>query len=316
MTTIGLGLASWLPAMSEAPENALVCVSRAERIMVPQGLGSPRLLYPQGRIDIAVIEQLMDSCLESLVGSRGTAAWRELVSPLDRVGILVDAGDYPVLPNTVEVIIDRLVGVGVQPDNICVIGGDERDLFAAGFNIRREGRGVKVQGAAGEGFRAGISRLVTDYSDVIINVGSLRVDPELGLAGCVANTLNVVPYPQRAKLRRDPLAIGAVGASPALRQKLRLCLLEAYLPAFAGTGSERETWQYKGLLASTDPVAIDVIGQQILETHRGLQIGAPSPLSPAPDYLAAAHRHNRLGQSDPAHITIRYQGPEAEAYLP
>lgn len=302
-------------AMPDPPGQAVVCVSRAERILVPQGLGAPRLLYPQGRVDINIIEQLLDNGLEGLVGVKGAAAWRHFVSPLDKVGLLVDVGDYPVLTSTVEILIDCLVGAGVQPDNIRVIGGDERDLFAAGFTIRREGRGVKVQGAASEGYRAGVSRLVTDYCDVLINVASLRVDAELGLAGCVANALSVVPHTERTRLRRDPLRLGSVGALPALRQKQRLCLLEAYLPGYEGAGKERQTWEYKGLLLSTDPVAVDVIGRQLLETHRSLVAGAPSPLSPEPAYLTAAQRSFRLGQSDPALITVRLQGQEAESYL-
>lgn len=302
-------------AMPDPPGPATVCIARADHILVPQGLSAPKVLYPQGRVDYDVVEKLVDGVMECLTGKEKTDAWRALFPAVDRVGIMVEAGRYPVQLATVETVIDRLVNAGVNPANIVVFSGDERDLFIAGFSVNRDPQSVRVMGTEAEGFRGGVSRIAIDYCDALINVGTLQVDAELGFIGCVANALACVPNPQRIQLRTTPALLGSVAARPVVRQKLRLNLLEAYLPLLDTDGKEKVTWQYGGLLAGTDPVAVDVLGRQILQGCRNASKGVAWPLPEAVDYLAPAQERYRLGQADPKQITVKLQGNETDAFL-
>ena len=302
-------------AVPDVPGPATVCVARADHILVPEGISAPRVLFPEGRVDFDVVEKLVDGCMESLTGKKGAEAWRQYFSATDKIGIIVDVGKYPIQTATVETIIDRLVDTGVSPDNICVFAGDERDLFVAGFTIRRDGHGVKTYGAESEGFRHGMSRIVLDYCDALINLADLRADNDIGLAGCVASLSACVPSVERLRLRATPELLGSVGAHPAIRQKLRLNFLEAYMPILDVTAQGKQTWQYRGLLVSPDPVAIDVMGAQIVQARRDQVRGQPWPLTPAPTYLRAAQERYRLGQADKSKITVRLRGPTEEAYV-
>lgn len=302
-------------ALPDAPGPAKVCVARADRILAPPGISAPKILYPQGRVDFDVVENLVDTVIERLTGKEKSDGWRALFSGVDRVGIMVEAGRYPVQLATVETVIDRLVGAGVNPTNIIVFSGDERDLFLAGFSISHDARSVRVVGTEVEGFRGGVSRIVSDYCDALINIGALQVDPEIGFLGCVTNTLSCVPTPQRLELRGDPVRLGGVAAMPVLRQKLRLNLLEAYLPLLDVVGKDKVTWQYGGLLAGTDAVAVDVLGRRILEGCRTASKGTAWPLPQATDYLRPAQERYRLGQSDPTQITVDLQGNETDSFL-
>jgi Domain of unknown function (DUF362) len=216
---------------------------------------------------------------------------------------------------TVETVIDRLVSAGLNPANIVVFGADEADMFNAGFNINHDGHTVRVLGSESEGFRGGISRIVSDYCDALINIATLRVDPELGFSGCVANTLVCVPMVQRVALRQDPRQVGSVAALPVVRQKLRLNLLEAYLPLLDQVGETKVTCQYRGLLAGADAVAVDEIGRQVLQAARNEAKGYPWPLPQAADYLQAAQDRYRVGQADPKAITVKLVGPQQGSYL-
>ena len=303
-------------AKPDPPGPATVHVVRSANILVPQGIFAPHILYPEGRVDFDVVERLVDRAMMELTGQPADVAWQEFFSPNDTVGLMIETARYPVQAATVEVIIDRLVGIGVSPAKIIVFSGDERDLFAAGYNINRGPAGVRVLGTESEGFRGGMSRIVTDYCDAIINLGTLRTDPELGMAGCVANALASVPNVKRVALRQDPATVAEVAAHPALRGKVRLNLLEAYLPLLEMVGQARTTWQYKGLLAGTDPVAVDTVGLQILQGCRRAHKGADWPLPAAPDYLQAAQESYRLGQSRAASITAKLWGPDEDSFLP
>jgi hypothetical protein len=311
-------------AVGAAPDStgaATVCVARNETILVPQGIFAPKLLYPQGRVDFDVVEQLLDRSMLSLTGKPPAQAWQQFCVPSGTVGIMVEAGRYPVQVATVEILVDRLVNAGIPPSNIIVFSGDERDLFAAGFNINHDPAGVRVLGAESEGFRGGISRIVSDYCDTLISVGSLQVDPDLGMAGCLASTLAAVPNAQRLALRRDPLALPSVAAHPALRHKIRLNVLEAYVPLVDFVGEQKTAVQYRGLLVGTDMVAVDAVGRKVLQGCRNKQggrEGAPGgdwPLPSAPDYLAAARDVYHLGQSDPKDITVRLIGYAEDAFV-
>lgn len=302
-------------AMPDPPGPSTVVVARSDHILVPPGLLVPKVLYPRGRVDFRIVEQLVDTTVATLTGKTGSEAWRDFVEPTDTVGILVDTGTNPVQLATVEVIIDRLVGAGVSPNNICVFSDNESQLFAAGFALRREGPGVRTYGADSEGFRGGLSRIVVDYCHALINVASLKADPEIGMAGAVANCLACVPNVERRQLLSNPVRLAAPAAHPGVRQKLKLNFLEAYLPLVDATDPDDPTWQYRGLLASTDPVALDVIGTRVLQGCRDAVHKASWPLQPAVTYLAPARKDFRLGQSDPALITVRFSGPEEGSFL-
>lgn len=308
-------LATWLWAMPGPPGPAVVAVARAERILVPPGVFAPRVLYPKGRVEFGIVEKLVDQALESLTGLEQGDAWRRFVSPVDKVAILIDVSAPAVQTATVEVIIDRLVGAGLQPGNICVFGGDERDLFNAGFNITHEGPGVRTYGAASEGYRGGITRIVAGDLQVLINVATLKADAEIGMAGCVANFLACVPEVERRRLRQDPALLPTVAAHPAVRAKLRLNFLEAYLPAIDHDGADRPTAEYRGLVASVDPVAADTVGLRILQSCRDAYRQEAWPLEPPVTYLKLAQEEFRAGQSDPALISVRLTGPTEGSYL-
>ncbi len=67
------------------------------------------------------------------------------------------------------------------------------------------------------------------------------------------------------------------------------------------------TWRFNGVLASTDPVALDAVGWRIIERQRALK-GMPSLERDkrAPRYIAtAADAAHRLGVDDPARIDRR-----------
>ncbi|NPV47245.1 MAG: DUF362 domain-containing protein [Armatimonadetes bacterium] len=302
-------------AMPDPPGPAVVALARAERILVPPGVFAPRVLYPEGRVDFGIVERLVDQCLGSLTGLQHGDAWRQYVSPVDRVAILVDVSAPPVQTATVEVIIDRLVGAGVRPANICVFGSDERGLFSAGFNISHDGPDVRTYGADSEGYRGGMSRIVAGDLQMLVNLATLKADAEIGMAGCVSNFLACVPEVERRRLRRDPALVPTAAAHPAVRAKLRLNFLEAYLPAVDHDGADPPTVEYRGLIASTDPVAADTIGLRILQGCRDAYKQAPWPLDPPVTYLGLAQVEFRVGQADAAKISVRMTGPREGSHL-
>lgn len=291
-------------AMPDPPGPTTVQVVRAPVILTDQKISAPKVLYPEGRVDFDVVEAMVDRMITAVTGKEGWMAWQSIFAANDRVGIMVDAGTYPAQMATVETLINRLVGAGLSPSNILVFSGSENDLFAAGYRVRHEGQGVRVYGADSEGYRGGVSRIPSDYCDAMINLASLQVHPDTGFAGCVANALNCVPFAKRVEALRDLQLLPKAAAHPVVRQKTRLYLLEAYVPLLDIQGATKVTHQYKGLIAGTDPVAVDMVGRRVLQECRTARKGSDWPLPQTTDYLQIAQQKYRLGQAETDKVAV------------
>jgi len=299
------------------PGPATVALARADHVFL-EGVFAPEFAYPEGKIDYASIETVVDGAMQALTGERrAEAQWAKYVGGQDRVGIMVDVHPLPVPIILAECIIDRLIKTGIKQQAIFVFAAGERELFAAGYSLDRDRPGVKAYATDSEGFRNGFSRLVLDRCDVVINLARLRPHATVGLAGAVHNHLALVPSPQRIALRRKQTELPSAAARPVARHHVKVHLLDTMNPAYQvppPPGTEFR-WPYGGLLASEDPVALDVIGKQILEAKRAQVKGEPWPLEPEPEYLRTAQTAYALGQADPELISVVRTGYAGDALI-
>jgi hypothetical protein len=63
-------------------------------------------------------------------------------------------------------------------------------------------------------------------------------------------------------------------------------------------------WAYKGLLAGTDPVAVDAVALRILTAKRKEHFGSRYQIRPRPRYIETADIKHGLGNADPAKIEL------------
>ncbi len=300
-----------------SPGPAKVGVGRADHLYLPGPVFAPPSVYPEGKIDYAVIEQLIARAVEAFAGQPADTFWSEMFAPSDRVAVMVDVQVPPVPIVLVEGIIAQLIEAGLQPENILIFAGDERDLFAAGFSLRKDRVGVKCYGAESVGYRQGISRIVLDMCDSVINIASLRPNSQLGMTGAIFNHLSCIAHSQRVSLQAQPQLIPTVAAEPIVRQRMQLHFLAALHPYYTvpTNAFPQPRWEYTGLLVSTDPVAVDMVGKHILEAERRQQAGQGWPLEPPPDYLQAAGEDHHLGQCHPDQITVVINGPRKDSFF-
>ncbi|MBC7289588.1 MAG: DUF362 domain-containing protein, partial [Armatimonadetes bacterium] len=243
--------------------------------------------------------------------------YRENFRPTDRVGVQVDCSWPPVTMILVDVLIDELVHAGIDPNRMYVFAGDERDIYRAGLLIRRQGDGVKVVGTPSEGFRGGLSRVVLDYCDALINVSRLRADSRIGLWGCLANYLSCVDYPDRVAALKDPERLCEIASRPSVQLKMRLQILDALQPIYEPSSDRKKLpprWPYGGVIVSRDPVAADLVGWRLLEAYRERQHGKPAPLEPRPNYLLTAQKY-RLSDATPETVRVILTGHQEDALI-
>lgn len=323
-------LAAWRfagPLLAQQPPvpQSRVGLARSDHLYLPGPVYAPPGVYPEGKLDWNVLDFLVRGSAEA---AGFPSPWK-LFDPTDRVGLMIDAAPPPLPLIMVEAVLEQLVQAGLAPPRLFIFSAKESDLFAAGFALGSEsGSGVRVYGADAVGYRGGISRMVLDQCDKLVSLGRLRLSRELGMTGALYNCLNAVDAPTRFGALAQPDTIGAVAARRVLANKLVLHLLDCTQPYYAlepppeAGGTEgassppaRPRWDYRGMLCSQDPVALDQTARQILEAKRAAVKGEPWPLEPCPTYIEAAARLWKVGQADPTQIAVKAVGDRTELLI-
>ena len=104
--------------------------------------------------------------------------------------------------------------------------------------------------------------------------------------------------------------LGEIWNMPHVKGKTRLVLVDALRP-LCDKGPQpdpRYMWQYKGLIAGTDPVAVETVCLKVIMEKRQALRGEPWPLSPPPMVVEMADKRYGLGTSKLEEIQIERIG--------
>ena len=111
--------------------------------------------------------------------------------------------------------------------------------------------------------------------------------------------------------------LGEIWNLPFIKGKTKLILVDALYPQ-CDKGPQpdpRYQWAYNGLIAGTDPVAVETVGSKIIEGKRKAMRGEPWPLSPPPICVEAADKVYGLGTSKMKKIKIEHYGWKKGLFL-
>ncbi|HEX9934373.1 MAG TPA: DUF362 domain-containing protein, partial [bacterium] len=115
----------------------------------------------------------------------------------------------------------------------------------------------------------------------------------------------------------DNRKLGEIWNLPYVKGKTRLILVDALHP-LCDKGPQVDPqykWPYKGLIAGTDPVAVETVCLKIITEKRNLIKGEPWPLSPPPVCVEAADKAYGLGTSSWDEIQIERVGWMVDALV-
>lgn len=242
---------------------------------------------------------------------------RRLFRPTDVVGIKVNClGGFGVAtrPEVALQIAGWLQAAGVPADRILIWDRTDRELSAAGYT-RNDGPGVRVQGTNGDWDRSltewgpsasQFARVMVDDLTAVISVGRLKDHGLAGVTLSLKNWYGVVNNPNKLHAEGCAPYVPHLVAHPMIREKLRLSIVDGSTGQCHGGPGRAPNWDwpFHGFLASTDPVALDTVGWQILEARRK-EVGLPTLAEEerAPRYIAGAAKLG-LGIDDRTRIEV------------
>jgi hypothetical protein len=248
------------------------------------------VLDANSNLDTEILQRMFDDAVTALLDeSDPVAAWKRLVQPSDTVGIKSNEWGYlPTPPELEAAIRRRLIDAGVDEEKISI-----------------DDRGVR---------RNPIFKEAT----ALINVRPLRTHHWSGVGGCIKNPIMFDPHPP--KYHPDSCAdLASLWELPVIKGKTRLNILVMLTPLFHGKGphhyQQRYVWEYKGLLVSTDPVAVDATGVRILSAKRKAYFGEDKPFDISPKHIRVAEEKFHLGIADPNRIELIKLGWMEDAFI-
>lgn len=272
-----------------SPDTSRVVIARADELFD----------YDQSPIKQQT-EWMLNAGISSLFGVENpTRALRKLFKPDDVVGIKVNciAGrELSTHPQVVAAIVSELQKIQIPAENIIIWDRTGRELKRAGYTINNGNSGVQCYGtnvagyeekSTGKGsFNGRLSKILTRKITALINVPILKNHGGAGVTIAMKNHYGSFHNPGRHHGKMCDPYIADLNSVDEIKAKTRLVVCDAtraicnggpgYKPAFV--------WPYSGLILSTDPVALDTVGTQIIDERR-TEIGLPR--------LAEAGRHPR-----------------------
>ncbi|HSW46223.1 MAG TPA: DUF362 domain-containing protein [Phycisphaerae bacterium] len=293
-----------LPALTTIPSGGPIPES-AKSIVIDDR--NPMILAGS-KIHETVLLEMIETAVRLATGQDSAAnAWRALLKPQDVIGIKFDEMGYEKL-NITNVFAEQLVGAleraGHKRERIVLI--DVPESLARSLKTQPRAWGWQKDETA---FAGGSERLarVLEQVTALINVPFLKTDNLSGIAGALRNiSLPFIRRQSRYFANGCSPSIADIAALPPIRSKLRVHIVNG-LRALFDRGPEvhnEHVWPHAGILASTDPVAVDSVSLDIINTKRtsaGLP-GIGDSKGRLPHIHTAAQRG--LGTDDQDYIRI------------
>jgi uncharacterized protein (DUF362 family) len=279
-----------------------------------------KLHVQRSSVDSARLLNVLDRAMQAAYDcDTPPEAWRKVVRPGETVGLKVNclAGKgNATRVELVDAICERLQQAGIK--DIIIWDRLNADLESARFRIVERGSGIRCFGNDVLGYDSDlltfgsvgslVSRILSQYCDAVINLPVLKDHGIAGVTLALKSMFGAIHNPNKYHLNVGDPYVADVFMLPPIRQKVRLHICDAINAQYDGGPSymPQWTWPYNGLIVSSDPVALDHVGWQIIEKKR-TEMGMKSlkELKREPTYIAtAANSRHQLGTNDPNRIEV------------
>jgi len=235
-------------------------------------------------VDNTILEKMLEQTLIKVTGQKNSKeAWLSLVKPGDNIGLVPTPHLNPTHDELVDAVKRSLMDVGIP-----------------------EGRIKLAQG--------GPSR--PKECDALIALPALKAHWLTGIGTVLKNYIMYSGSPSSYH-HSDSTKLGEIWNLPFVKGKTKLVLVDSLYP-LCDKGPQpdpRYQWPYNGLIAGTDPVAVETVCLKIITEKRKAIRGEPWPLSPPPICVEAADKVYGLGTSRMDAIKIEHYGWEKDLLL-
>ncbi|NQT83232.1 DUF362 domain-containing protein [bacterium] len=231
------------------------------------------------RVNRKVLSEMLDKVVCAVAGTEdAAAAWKTFVKSDDTVGLVPTPALGGTHKEVTELVKEKLAFAGIQGEKI-----------------------LHAQGKKG----------VHKKCSVLIPLPNLKAHWLTGI-GTVLKNYILFSGKASAYHKEKSKDLGRIWTMPGVKGKSRIVIVDALRPLF-DKGPQvvpQYLWHYNGIIAGTDPVAVEAVCLKIIQAKRDLFKGEPWPLSPPPTCIEAADKVYHVGCSDLSKIELVKMGWE------
>jgi hypothetical protein len=235
-------------------------------------------------VDFKVFQQMLDQSMIKCTGEKNARdAWLSIIQPEDTVGLVTTGHLNPTHDELVYAVKIALLGIGVPQKKIKMAQGGSSKARAC---------------------------------TALIALPALKAHWLTGIGTVLKHYIMYSDSPSSYH-DENSAKLGEIWNLPHVKGKTKLILVDALYP-LCDKGPQpdpRYKWAYSGLIAGTDPVAVETVCVKIITEKRKTIRGEPWPLSPPPICVGAADKVYGLGTSRMEQIQIKHYGWEDELLL-
>ena len=235
-------------------------------------------------VDLKAYQKMLDQTMIKITGEKNVKdAWLSIIKPEDTIGLVSTGHLNPTHDKLVYAVKTALMDIGVPNKKIKMAQGSSRKIRAC---------------------------------TALISLPALKAHWLTGIGTVLKNYIMYSGSPSSYH-NENSAKLGEIWNLPHVKGKTKLVLVDALYP-LCDKGPQpdpRYKWAYNGLIAGTDPVAVETVCLKIITEKRKALRGEPWPLSPPPICVEAADKVYGLGTSRMEEIKIENYGWEHELLL-
>jgi len=277
----GAGAAAGVSLLRAAPAVAAPRAMRSAQVVLVRDRDA---LDERHAVNPTVLAGMLATAVMRVTGvANPRDAWRSLVQPTDIVGLVATPHLNPTHGEVVAAVRFALVDAGVPVENV------------------RDAQGGPDTVAP---------------CTALVSLPALKAHWLTGIGTVLKNYIQYSGHPSRYH-GEDNDRLGEIWLLPHVKGKTRLVLVDALRP-LCDKGPQvdpRYLWDYKGLIAGADPVAVESVCLRVLNAKREALRGEPWPLSPPPTCVAMADTRYGLGTARMSEITVARAGWQEGALI-
>jgi uncharacterized protein (DUF362 family) len=259
------------------------------------------VLKPERKLDEDIVRSMLKEGMQNLTGSDNP--WAQFFKPEDRIGLKINTLGRPMLfthHELIQAVVEELKEFGVKTNNIIVWDRYEKHMTDCQFKFNTTKEGVRCYGTIPldnlisdrvdrdviytsdkddpvkreeTGKDSFFSKIFTQDCDKIINMPILK---DHGMCGVTLSLKNLAYGLCENNARfhgRDHIGpfIADICALPEVQKKVVLHILdgcEACYDRGPKPGNLRSLFTPRSIWLSTDPVAVDSLGFEVIQTER------------------------------------------------
>ncbi len=236
------------------------------------------------RVNQDALSEMMDKIICAVAGKDDVKeAWLTFAKPSETVGLVPTAHLNATHNEVVQLVKERLTEAGIPAKSI-----------------------LHAQGRDGVHMKCG----------VLIPLPNLKAHWLTGIGTVLKSYIQFGGNPP-AYHNEKSKELGRIWNLAGVKGKTKIVIVDALRPLFdkGPQPDPKYLWHYNGLIAGTDPIAVEAVCLKVIQAKRDQFQGKPWPLSPPPTCIEAADKAYHLGCSDLSKIKLVKMGWEEDALV-